>query len=231
MEDYHIIRNTENLLGKGGFGTVWKAKNVPEDKYVAIKEVQINGQTNKFIEREKRLMNLMKKYEHRNVISFHAAFPVKNVMNFILEYCCHGNLDNFFMEQTHRVSFEQYLLYMENIALGVRHLHEHKICHRDLKPYNILVQCEGDGENYLKVADLGLAHTSTGSSSAAFVTVNTGTAGWQAPEIPRSDSSTHPHRYDLPVDIFSLGLLFLVMLRRSIGKHLEPVRGMSKSDS
>ena len=173
MDAYQKIR----VLRKGGFGVVWKAKNVLQKKYVAIKEVQIKEQTKKFIEREE---NLMKTCHHKNVISFHDAIPGENIMNFILEYCCHGDLKNFFKEKEDRVSFEQYLLYMENIALGVRHLHEHKICHRDLKPCNILVQCDDEGENYLKVADLGLARISAavGSSSAASFTVNTGTAGW-----------------------------------------------------
>ena len=225
MDGYHIDRkNTKNFLGEGGYGNVWKAKSVVGNKEVAVKEVQIKEHTKKFIEREK---NLMKACNHKNVITFYDAILVGSVMNFILEFCYHGNLNNFFKGQEHRVSFEQCLQYMENIASGVKHLHDQWICHRDLKPSNILVQREGNGEANLKVADFGLARGLSGSSSPASLTANTGTAGWQAPEMPRSTKS-HSNKYDLPVDIFPLGLLFLAMLRHLAGKNLESLRGMLK---
>ena len=216
----------ERLLGKGGFGEVWKAKNVHKNIDVAIKEVQINEQTKIFIEREKELME---KCDHRNIITFFDAIASGSIMNFILEYCCHGDLDSFFKGQEHRVSFEQCLRYMENIASGVEHLHDCKICHRDLKPCNILVQSASDGvtPTCLKVADLGLGRSLTASSSPAPMTANIGTPGWQAPEIPKCTSSSSK-RYSLPVDIFSLGLLFLAMLRHLTGKHLLPLQGMLK---
>ena len=224
MDDYHIDRNPKNLLGQGGFAKVWKAKTVGENKDVAVKEVQEDGRTVKFIEREKALM---KACNHRNVITFYDAISEDSVMHFILELCYHGNLNNFFKGQKHRVSFEQCLQYMENIASGVEHLHSHRICHRDLKPCNILVQCDGDGQANMKVADLGLARSLSGSSSPASLTAKVGTAGWQAPEMPRS-SNSNSNKYDLPVDIFPLGLLFLAMLRHLVGKGLEPLRGMLK---
>ena len=215
----------ERLLGKGGFGEVWKAKSVQENIDVAIKEVQINEQTKIFIEREKELME---KCHHRNIITFYAAIALGPVMNFILEYCCHGDLNNFFRGQEHRVCFEQCLRYMENIASGVEHLHDCKICHRDLKPCNILVaQSDGVSPAYLKVADLGLGRSLTTSSSPAPMTANIGTPGWQAPEIPKCTSSSSKS-YSLPVDIFSLGILFLAMLRHLTGKSLEPLQGMLK---
>ena len=110
---------------------------------------------------------------------------------------------------------------MENIASGVEQLHEHNVCHRDLKPSNILVQHDVGGEKYLKVADFGLGRILTTSSSPVPLTANTGTHGWQAPELT-SDSE----RYYLTVDIFSLGLIFLAMLRHLTGKYLETLEGM-----
>ena len=116
-------------------------------------------QTTRFITREKDLMELLTARHHRNIITFYAAIPVgspPSVMNFVLEYCCHGDLNSFFKGQNSRVSFEQCLQYMENITSGVRHLHELEVCHRDLTPPNILIQLDDSGEKYPKVADFGL---------------------------------------------------------------------------
>ena len=214
----------ENHLGRGRFGEVWKAKHVHDNKDVVVKEVEINKRTAKFISREKELMELMQACPHRNIITFYAAIRVGSVMNFVLEYCCYGDLNMFFRGQEQRVSFEQCLQYMENIASGVRHLHEHMVCHRDLKPTNILVQGDVGGEKYLKVADFSLGRKSRTSSSSQAMTANIGTSGWQAPELSSRDSQ----RYSLQVDIFSMGLLFLAMLRHLRGRHLKPFLGMLK---
>ena len=223
MDNYRIIRDWKNRLGKGGFGEVWKARNVHENKDVAVKEVQINEQTAVFIEREVDLMGKVNGHHHKNIIIFYAAIRVGSVMNFILEYCCHGDLNKFFKGQEHRVSFERCLQYMENITSGVGHLHDLKVCHRDLTPRNILVQHDVGGETNLKVADFGLGRILTTSSSPVPMTANIGTPGWQAPELTSSGTG-----YSFPVDIFSLGLMFLAMLMHLIGRNLEPFRGMLK---
>ena len=190
----------KDILGEGGCGKVWKARDVCNKRDVAIKQVQILEQTRKYIEREKEMMQ---KCDHKNIITIYDAISVGSVMCFILEYCCHGDLYNFFTRQKTRISFKQCLQYMGNIASGVKYLHEMNICHRDLKPSNILVQREFDSQaKYLKVADLGLGRSLTESASPLRLSPNIGTAGWQAPELCEDTSI-----YSFPVDIFSLGLL------------------------
>ena len=108
---------------------------------------------------------------------------------------------------------------MRDITHGVRHLHcTLKICHRDIKPANILVQNDNDGRGpYMKIGDFGLARNFPESTSAISATGNVGTAGWSAPEIFRSSDGN----YHFPVDIFSLGLVFLAMLKHQLGHHLQ----------
>ena len=211
-------------LGKGVLQKSGKLKN-KENKDVAVKRVQIKDETERFINRETDLMELVKANPHRNIITFYDAIRVGCFMNFILEYCCHGDLNNFFKGQEHRVSFEQCLQYMENITSGVGHLHELEVCHRDLTPRNILVQRDVGGKKCLKVGDFGLGRKISTSSSPIPMTTNIGTPGWQAPELTSSSDS---ESYSLPVDIFPLGLIFLAMLMHLTGRSLEPFRGMLK---
>ena len=225
-QKYEFIESEENCLGEGGYGQVFKGRNRHERTDVAVKMVKINEKTKKYVDREK---DFMEKCNFRNAVTIFAAIPRGSFMYFILEYCILGSLSKFYKEQRERVSFGQSFKFMRDIAHGLQHLHcLVKICHRDIKPANILVQNDNDGrEPYMKIADFGLARNFPDSASSISITRNVGTVGWSAPEIFRSGDSNR--NYHFPVDIFSLGLVFLAMLKHQLGHHLEPHQGMSLS--
>ena len=231
--DYEFERSEESLLGKGAFGSVWLGRkvinvredngNVREDEKVAVKEVEITDKTKKWVEREQ---TLMKKFHSENIIKLFCDIQIGSIMFFVLEYCILGTLNQFFKRQQNKTPFKQCLQYMGEIAKGVKYLHEFQpqpICHRDLKPSNILVQDAGHGRVCMKVADLGLARSLISSSSKVTLTQDVGSPGWEAPEI---SSSAESDQYSVQVDVFSLGLIFLSMLRHEQGKDLLPHRGI-----
>ena len=211
-------------LGKGGYGTVFKGRNRHQGTDVAIKRVEINSQTQKYITREKEFME---KCNCKNIVQIFASIHLGSFMYFILEYCMQGSLNQFYRRQEERVSFQQCLKFMKDIAYGLRYLHcTRKICHRDITPANILVQTDNDGSGaYMKVGDFGLAKDFPESASSVSVSGNVGTVGWRAPEIPRRSATSCDYRF--PVDIFSLALLFLAMLKHQLGSFLQPHLGMS----
>ena len=222
LGDYEIDRSPKSYLGGGGFGNVYRGKHVRTDHDVAVKEVTINDHTRKFVEREK---DLMEKCEHKNIVKFFHATQIGLFLYFVLEYCTLGNLSKYFKEQTKKVPIKQCLQFMREIAQGIKHLHELRpepVCHRDLKPSNILVQGMGGNQVCMKVADFGLARSLTESASHQSLSQNLGTTGWKAPEISHSNSSDS-NKYFLPVDVFSLGLIFSSMLKHEPGLDLEPL--------
>ena len=219
LDDYEFSET--ECIGGGGFGTVFMGEN-KQGTAVAVKRVMIkNEKTEKYVKREKKFM---KECDCRNVIKIFADILQKPYMYFMLEYCVHGSLNKFYKGREGRVTFRQCLKFMLDIALGVQYLHcERNICHRDLKPANILVQDDDDGKGlYMKVGDFSLARefSESGPNTASG---NVGTFGWTAPEIPQGVERCRCWFY---VDIFSLGLVFVAMVKHRLGQDLEPHNGM-----
>jgi len=102
--------------------------------------------------------------------------------------------------------------YLSHITLALVHLHQHKIMYRDLKPENALI----DEHDQCVLADFGLAKEMT-SSCENRQTV-TGTLGFMAPEIMQAS-------YDFSVDIYALGITFLLTLLGEDAGELRYFKG------
>ena len=210
-KQYILERKEENVLGAGGFGAIWKGVDVSKNEAVAVKQVQINDETKRLLDRELRFL---KDCKHEHIIQFHGYDTDDTSIYFILELCDSGNLDQFVKDKD--IAFRTCLNYMRDISDGVHYLHDRHIGHRDLKPANVLVK-----DNVLKVGDFGLAREFSASCSGNIATAGVGTFWWMAPELC-IDST----KYGLDVDIFSLALLFLSVLDHRRGKQLTPHTGM-----
>lgn len=133
--------------------------------------------------------------ECRYVIKLFGVYESQNEVIMLLEYMS-GN-DLYSKIKTYRKMTEnQVFLYFSQLLKGLIFLHYHGICHRDLKPDNILF----DDENNLKIADFSLAdYYEDGLNGIC------GTPGYMAPEIFSQEL------YDEKVDIFSLGVVLYSM--------------------
>ena len=208
-------------LGEGGFGRVWYGTIVHTKKPVAVK--QLLKTTEGIILLVERELCFLKDCSHKNVVKFFERAEDEKYFYFIMELCCHGDLDNFMIDK--HVCYKECLAYMGDITCGVHYLHEQDVCHRDIKPSNILMADNGDGcRPTAKLADFGLSRVLSDSSSGNSATAKTGTPSWMAPEI--SVTRGVSCSYTLAVDIFSLGLLFLALVTHEIGKRLTAFTGM-----
>ena len=218
LEHYKVKFTDENELGKGGFGVVWKGSDVRTKKPVAVKQLSKNtpGIT-VFIKRELRVLG---ECEHANIVKLLEKVEDDKSYFIIMEYCNKGDLDTFMKDRN--VHFEECLGYMKDVATAVKSLHDKNVCHRDIKPTNILIKDDGDG-SFAKLADFGLAREFDGSSSGASATGKTGTLSWMAPEIPATRVRGN---YGLAVDIFSLGLVFLAIVLHKAGERLKAFTGI-----
>lgn len=104
----------------------------------------------------------------------------------------------------------------KEILTGLSFIHSKQIIHRDLKPNNILIdERVGLGQLMVKIGDFGLSRDM--SSTDTSLTEQVGGKSFQSPEMERGHGS-----YDFKTDIFSVGLICLVMLQKFDSEaHLE----------
>jgi serine/threonine protein kinase len=180
----------EQLLGRGGFGEVWKAI-APGGVHVALKFIRLGDQTGAV---ERRALNVMKDIRHPNLLSIFATWEVGPFLIIGMELA-----DRSLLDRLHEVTragrlgipWPELLEYMREAAKGIDYLNELGIQHRDIKPDNLLLVGGG-----IRVADFGLAklleHSVTRITGAA-------TPAYAAPEFFHEAATTQSDQYSLAV--------------------------------
>ncbi len=205
------------LLGRGGMGAVYKARQPGLDRLVAVKILPPEvGTDPDFAERFKREARALAKLSHQNIVSVFDFGQADGLYYFIMEYVDGANLRH--LMETGEIKPEEALAIVPQICDALQFAHDEGIVHRDIKPENILV----DKQGRVKIADFGLAKllgkapdeiTLTGTHQAM------GTLHYVAPEQMRGAASVD-HR----ADIYSLGVVFYEMLtgQLPIGRFEPP---------
>ena len=179
LGDYEVIRSLPNLLGKGGYGSVFIGKDTRTNDAVAVTIVEIDKQTMKHIDRECRLLKACK---HKNIIEVFNIQAAGTELFIVMEYCRAGSLNQYVEESS--ITYERCVRFMEDITTAVDFLHnKKKVYHRDIKPDNVLI---GD-KTVAKLADFGLAKEYNVSSFAVSSSA-VGTAHWMPPEMTQGRS-------------------------------------------
>lgn len=148
--------NAERVLGSGSFGIVYQAQVVETGESVAIKKV---FQDKRYKNRE---LQIMKELRHPNVVELKHAFytsgdkPGETYLNVVMEYCS----DTVYRVMKHYNKMKQPMplifvqLYSYQMLRACAYTHAVGVCHRDIKPQNLLV----DGRSHaLKLCDFGSA--------------------------------------------------------------------------
>ena len=193
------------LLGKGGMGAVYKARQPGLDRLVAVKILPPEvGADPAFAERFTREARALAKLSHQNIVSVFDFGQMDGQYYFIMEFVDGANLRH--LIETRAINPEEALAIVPQICEALQFAHDEDIVHRDIKPENILV----DKQGRVKIVDFGLAKL-LGKAPADFTLTGThqamGTLHYMAPEQMRGASSVD-HR----ADIFSLGVVFYEML-------------------
>jgi predicted Ser/Thr protein kinase len=207
------------LLGAGGMGAVYKARQPALDRWVALKVLPAGGtQAADFAERFNREARALARLSHPNIVAVHEFGRVEGLHFFLMEFVDGTNLRQ--LEQAERLSPRVALQLIPQICDALQYAHDEGVVHRDIKPENVLV----DRKGRVKIADFGLAKILGREPEAQRLTVEgqvMGTPHYMAPE-----QVERPLAVDHRADIYSLGVVFYEMLTGDLplGKFSPPSR-------
>jgi hypothetical protein len=192
------------LIGMGGMGMVYKARQTRLDRLVALKILPTNPQRQPgFAERFSREAKALAKLDHPGIVSVYDFGQTAEYYYFIMEHVDGMNLRQ--LLGGGGLEPRQALELVAQICGALQFAHDEGVVHRDIKPENILINKKGR----VKIADFGLAKL-LGSAPDTALTMSQATMGtinYMAPE-QRENAQKVDHR----ADIYSLGVVFYEML-------------------
>lgn len=202
------------LLGEGGFGAVYRARQkAPIDRVVAVKIIKAGMDTQQVIARfelERRTLALM---DHPNIARvLEAGATARGRPFFVMELVEGERITEFCDRQ--RLPIADRLALFRQVCGAVQHAHQKGIIHRDLKPSNVLV-AQSAAEPVVKVIDFGVAKAISPADDHRTITQlhqRIGTPDYMSPEQLRSDDAC----VDTRSDIYSLGVLLYELLTGSL---------------
>ncbi|MHC4084530.1 MAG: serine/threonine-protein kinase [Planctomycetota bacterium] len=206
------------LLGQGGMGAVYKARQKQLDRVVALKILPPEvDQTETFAERFSREARSLARLNHPRIVTvFDFGHTEDGLYYFVMEYVDGTDLRH--VIQAGKLEPSEALAIVPQVCEALQFAHEEGIVHRDIKPENILI----DKKGRVKIADFGLAKLLDKPATAFTLTADghrMGTPHYMAPE-----QIEHPGQVDHRADIYSLGVVFYEMLTGElpIGRFAPP---------
>lgn len=202
IDEFHSFE----FLGKGSFGTVYRANFLDSPIPLAIKEIQVKKKKRipRDVEHELIFMSLCR--GHPNITRFYGV--AKNVSNpksisIVMELMMTDL--RCLLNDTYTLPLHIIKSFMGDIISGVECIHQAGVMHKDLKPENILVS----GGHILKIADFGLARRIP--SAGERVSPHAGTLLYKAPEL-LLEACTHHQA----VDMWAIGCVFLTIMTKTV---------------
>ncbi|GAA6035315.1 hypothetical protein JCM8097_008813 [Rhodosporidiobolus ruineniae] len=185
-------------IGRGQFGSVYRALNLQTGQVVAVKRIQLEGKSNAEVDELSNEVNLLQRLTHPSVVKYEGIVRTEHYLNIILEYVENGSLEKT-LKQFGQLPESLVASYVFKILEGLAYLHEQGVVHCDLKAANILTSKHGN----CKLSDFGVslnlhAIKATKGVAAGAAEAN-GTPNWMAPEVVSLDGATPKS------DIWSLG--------------------------
>ncbi len=205
------------LVGRGGMGAVYKARQKGLDRMVAIKILPANlARDPTWSERFAREAKALARLTHPNIISVHDSGVVQGYCYFAMEFVDGSTLRQVIQART-AAPTEALRLVMQ-ICDALQYAHEEGIVHRDIKPENILI----DKRGRVKIADFGLAKLLEGDRGGITLTKTQQTMG--TPHYMAPEQWEKPQDVDHRADIFSLGVVFYELLTNELplGRFAPP---------
>mmetsp|Transcript_30495 Transcript_30495/g.45413 ORF Transcript_30495/g.45413 Transcript_30495/m.45413 type:complete len:463 (-) Transcript_30495:577-1965(-) len=212
-QEQTISYSAERIIGNGSFGVVFQAAVVETGEVVAIKKVL---QDKRFKNRELQIMRQLVKDPHSNIVALKHCFysqgekPDELYLNLVLEYVPETVYSISRHHQKSKIALPLLYvkLYLYQLSRALAHIHALGICHRDIKPQNLLVNPENQ---QLKLCDFGSAKALVkGEPNVSYIC----SRYYRAPELIFGSTD-----YSTAIDVWSEGCVGAELL---LGQPLFP---------
>ncbi|XP_064636787.1 serine/threonine-protein kinase PLK4-like isoform X2 [Lineus longissimus] len=197
IEDFEV----HELLGKGGFACVYRARSIRTGQEVAIKMIDKKlMRAANMVERVKKEVEIHSRLKHPSILELYSYFEDANYVYLVLELCHNGELYRYLKTYKTTFSEDKARHFLNQIVQGMLYLHSHRILHRDLTLANLLLT----KDNEIKIADFGLATQLEVPDEQHFTMC--GTPNYISPEIALRNA------HGLEADVWSLGCMLYTFL-------------------
>jgi eukaryotic-like serine/threonine-protein kinase len=202
------------ILGQGGMGAVYKAKDLELDRIVAVKVIRPDLASHPdILARFKQELILARQITHRNVIRIFDLSEASGIKFITMEFIEGQDLKSLVSEKG-RISFEEAAGFIEQVCLALEAAHAEGVVHRDLKPQNIMV----DKQSRASVMDFGIAR-SVEAGGMTMTGMVVGTPEYMSPEQVMGE------RVDVRSDLFTLGVIFYELLTGATPYRSDSLQG------
>jgi serine/threonine protein kinase len=199
----------EKLIGQGGMGAVYFARQTRPSRNVAVKVLQPNIAINsevyqEFLARFRREADVIARLEHINIMPIYEYGEEDGLAYLVMPYLTGGSLRDL-LARRGALSLREVATYLDQAAAALDYAHAQGVIHRDLKPANFLLHADGR----LVLADFGIARMMQANTAGSTLTTAgtlLGTPEYMAPEMALGES------VDYRADIYELGVVLFQML-------------------
>jgi serine/threonine protein kinase len=188
-----------DLIGRGGMGALYRARDPRIGRYVAIKQLRRDFDTPELRDRFSREAAAAGSLSHPNIVTIFDVGEEDGLPFIAMEYV-RGETFADVLGLRPPLSVSRKLQLVEEVCAGLAHAHESGIVHRDIKPANLILGAEGT----VKILDFGIAKLS--ASGITLPGVILGTLNYMAPEQIRGEA------VDARADVFAVGAVLYELL-------------------
>ena len=211
LGEYRLLR----LIGAGGTGVVFQAKDISLDRLVALKVLRPSlGDTarDRFIAEARLAASI----EHDNVVTIYQIGQQGRLAFIAMQWDSGETLEARLAGESAPLDETTIREFISQIASGLSAAHQRQLIHRDIKPANIWI-CEGTGR--IKILDFGLARIADEESSLTQTGMLAGTPNFMSPEQSRG------MELDPRSDLFALGCVMYLLLTQRLPFSAPTVLG------
>ncbi|KAI5120381.1 hypothetical protein M0805_006903 [Coniferiporia weirii] len=189
-----------NCIGRGQFGSVYRALNLNTGQMVAVKRIRLEGLSEDDVKQLMREVDVVKSLSHPSIVKYEGMSRDSDTLNIVLEFAENGSLGQT-LKAFGKLNEKLVATYVIKILEGLDYLHRNDVVHCDLKAANILTTKNGN----VKLSDFGVSLNlrKVGRDHKSDVT---GTPNWMAPEVIELKGASRAS------DIWSLGCTVIELL-------------------